>query len=91
MSQDVVTNTFCAGGGVLGNGTWINVGGNNAVGAGGATLPDAQQTTGSGPYQVHDGGLAMRFLDPCDDENCKWVDDPKMYLCVTSFSHHFCL
>jgi hypothetical protein len=79
-AMDVVTNTFCAGGGVLGNGTWINVGGNNAVGAGGATLPDAQQTTGSGPYQVHDGGLAMRFLDPCDDENCKWVDDPKMYL-----------
>jgi hypothetical protein len=29
--MDVVTNSFCAGGGVLGNGTWLNVGGNQGM------------------------------------------------------------
>lgn len=33
--QDVVTNTFCAGGNVLGNGTWAVFGGNKAVTWGG--------------------------------------------------------
>jgi len=97
--MDVITNTFCAGGGVLGNGTWINVGGNNAVGAGGLNhpinsshfplssifyigipLPDDQQNSGAGPYQVHDGGLAIRFINPCDDQGCNWIDDPKLYM-----------
>ena len=30
-AMDVVTNSFCAGGGVLGNGTWLNVGGNQGT------------------------------------------------------------
>ncbi|KAG8678270.1 hypothetical protein FRC08_017927 [Ceratobasidium sp. 394] len=30
-SMDVITNSFCAGGGVLGNGTWLNVGGNQGT------------------------------------------------------------
>ena len=29
--MDIVTNTFCAGGNMLGDGTWINVGGNQPV------------------------------------------------------------
>ena len=28
---DIVTNSFCAGGGVTGNGSLVNVGGNNAI------------------------------------------------------------
>ena len=36
-AQDVKTNTFCAGGGLLGNGSWIAVGGNKAVGADGTS------------------------------------------------------
>ncbi|TFY73395.1 hypothetical protein EWM64_g10617, partial [Hericium alpestre] len=33
--MDIITNSFCAGGGVLANGTWLNVGGNQGVWIGG--------------------------------------------------------
>ncbi|KAJ2915272.1 hypothetical protein MD484_g5153, partial [Candolleomyces efflorescens] len=49
---DVMTNAFCAGGNVLGNGTWINVGGNQAVTWGG-NAADSQD--GGGPYNDPDG------------------------------------
>ncbi|KAG8795667.1 hypothetical protein FRC12_011639 [Ceratobasidium sp. 428] len=68
--MDVVTNSFCAGGGVLGNGTWLNVGGNQAVTSGGLT---AQTQNGTdGPYHSHDGGKAIRLLNPCQDKSCNW-------------------
>ena len=51
-AMDVVTNSFCAGGTVLGNGTWINVGGNQAVKAGG---DPADSQTGGGDYDDPDG------------------------------------
>ncbi|GAB1527050.1 hypothetical protein RhiTH_010225 [Rhizoctonia solani] len=51
-AMDIITNSFCAGGNVLGNGTWLNVGGNQAVGPGGALAPDR-----AAPYQGVDGGL----------------------------------
>lgn len=51
--MDIVTNSFCAGGNVLGNGTWINVGGNQGVTFGGN--PAASQTGGP-PYDDPDGG-----------------------------------
>ncbi|KAI0373953.1 DUF1929-domain-containing protein [Pilatotrama ljubarskyi] len=70
-AMDIVTNTFCAGGNVLANGTWINVGGNMAVTAGGATADS--QITGGQPYEDPDGGKSMRMLTPCDDGNCEWV------------------
>ena len=41
------------GGNVLGNGTWLNVGGNIAVQYGGV---QAQSQTGGGPYDDPDGG-----------------------------------
>jgi hypothetical protein len=66
--MDAVTNTFCAGGNVLGNGTWLNVGGNKAVTYGGIADPPL-----SGPYDDPDGGESLRVLDPCDDGNCDWV------------------
>jgi hypothetical protein len=76
--MDVLSNSFCAGGTVLGNGTWLNVGGNQAIVPGGDPAPAPQ--TGNGPYQDWDGGKALRLLDPCDDESCDWLDDPTMYM-----------
>ncbi|CAE6489177.1 unnamed protein product [Rhizoctonia solani] len=73
--MDIVTNSFCAGGSVLGNGTWLNVGGNQAVGPGGLKAEDA-----SGPYQSLDGGLAMRLITPNADGSAEWLDDPALYL-----------
>ncbi|TDL21723.1 glyoxal oxidase [Rickenella mellea] len=67
--MEVVTNTFCAGGNVLGNGTWLNVGGNQAVTYGGNPT---NLTINSPPYQDADGGHSL--LDPCDDQSCNWVD-----------------
>ncbi|KAI0741782.1 copper radical oxidase [Daedaleopsis nitida] len=70
-SMDVVTNSFCAGGVVLGNGTWLNVGGNQAVKAGGDT---ADSQNGGGVYDDPDGGNSCpRLVTPCDDGNCDWV------------------
>ncbi|KAL4246190.1 Copper radical oxidase [Abortiporus biennis] len=67
--MDIVTNSFCAGGNVLGNGTWLNVGGNQAVKQGGVT---ADSQTGGGIYDDPDGGQSMRLLNPCDGDNCNW-------------------
>lgn len=53
-AMDVISNSFCAAGGVLGNGTWMNVGGNQAVTTFGATA--ASQTGGTAPYSDWDGG-----------------------------------
>ncbi|KAF8587998.1 copper radical oxidase [Ramaria rubella] len=68
--MDAVTNTFCAGGNVLGNGTWVNVGGNQAVTFGGN---QAASQNGGPPYDDPDGGQSIRLLDPCDDESCNWI------------------
>ncbi|KAG9013502.1 hypothetical protein FRB90_005995 [Tulasnella sp. 427] len=76
-AMDVISNTFCAGGAVLGNGTWLNVGGNQAVIWGGATAPSQ---TGGGPYDDWDGGKSIRLLNPCDDQSCQWIDDPALYM-----------
>jgi hypothetical protein len=52
-TMNAVTNTFCAGGTVMGNGTWINIGGNSGVTYGGDTADDQ---SGGGPYDDPDGG-----------------------------------
>lgn len=77
--MDVVSNSFCAGGTVLGNGTWLNVGGNQAVTTGGNS-PAGISQTGAAPYEGWDGGKALRLLDPCDDDSCNWLDDPALYM-----------
>ncbi|KAM5534563.1 hypothetical protein V8D89_011767 [Ganoderma adspersum] len=69
-AMDVVTNSFCAGGTALGNGTWLNVGGNQAVGPGGV---QADSQLGGGIYDDPDGGRSIRLLNPCDDGNCEWT------------------
>ena len=58
--MDVVTNTFCAGGNVLGDGRWINIGGNQDVTYGGITVSDE---TGN-PFQNGDGRNAIRCVFP---------------------------
>lgn len=67
--MNAITNTFCAGGNVLGNGTWLNVGGNQAVTYGGD--PAASQLGGP-PYDDPDGGQSIRMLNPCDNDDCDW-------------------
>ncbi|TFK26100.1 copper radical oxidase [Coprinopsis marcescibilis] len=73
-AMDIVTNSFCAGGNVLGNGTWLNVGGN--LGVTFASMPHEDQTGQSGPYFNADGRTAIRMLDPCDDSTCEWSTSP---------------
>ncbi|KAH6906319.1 copper radical oxidase [Coprinopsis sp. MPI-PUGE-AT-0042] len=70
--MEAVTNSFCAGGNVLGNGTWLNVGGNEAVTFGGAVAED--QSASGAPYFNIDGRTSM--LTPCDDNNCEWTVSP---------------
>lgn len=53
------------------NGTWVNVGGNQAITTGGAAAPD--QVGASGPYHDPDGAKSVRILTPCDDGNCDWT------------------
>ncbi|TFK70593.1 copper radical oxidase [Pluteus cervinus] len=69
--MDALTNTFCAGGNVLGNGTWVNVGGNQAVTTGGVNADN-----NAAPYFDSDGRQSIRLLDACDDGSCNWVLSP---------------
>nr|QBH67489.1 putative glyoxaloxidase 1 [Ustilago esculenta]QBH67600.1 putative glyoxaloxidase 1 [Ustilago esculenta] len=68
----VETNTFCASGATLGNGTWFVAGGNQAVGYGGAAV--AQNLS---PYQDFDGRRAVRLLEPGTQN---WIDNPSTSL-----------
>lgn len=77
--MDVLSNSFCAGGTVLGNGTWLNVGGNQAITYGGNPMASTQQD-GQSPYGNWDGGMAIRFLDPNDQGTANWIDNPAMYM-----------
>ncbi|BGP44159.1 hypothetical protein JCM10449v2_008223 [Rhodotorula kratochvilovae] len=72
---DIKTNSFCAGGNVLGNGTWMNMGGNGAVSTGGVASWQAGAPEGKGAYDDYDGGRAARWITPCDDETCVWSED----------------
>ncbi|KAL7423524.1 hypothetical protein Q5752_001104 [Cryptotrichosporon argae] len=72
-AMDVYSNTFCAGGGVLGNGTWAVFGGNKPVTTNGTA------TTTAGVYDDTDGGTAIRMITPCDDETCQYVQGAQTY------------
>lgn len=78
-AMEVLSNSFCAGGIVLGNGSWITAGGNQAVNAGGTTA--ANQSAASPDYQSYDGGKALRILE-CDEtaDTCEWGDYPSLYM-----------
>lgn len=66
--MEVRSNTFCAGGMSLGDGTWLVTGGNKAVTTNGDTAK-----SGAG-YGAYNGGKALRFLSPCDNQQCQWDD-----------------
>lgn len=67
-TMDVTTNTFCAGGNHLANGTWVVFGGNQPV------TTDGEASNGqAGAYSDADGGTAIRMINPCDDESCEWI------------------
>ncbi|SCV67311.1 BQ2448_5957 [Microbotryum intermedium] len=69
-AMNVQTNTFCAGGNLLANGFWINVGGNQAVDKRGRTTGNKK-----GKYQEEPGGRAIRTLLPKLDGTAEWVED----------------
>lgn len=71
--MDVLSNSFCAGGGRLGNGTWAIFGGNQPVTTGGVA------TTSPAAYDDTDGGTAIRLLTPCDDESCEYIQGTQSY------------
>lgn len=75
--MNVITNTFCAGGMSLGNGTWAVFGGNENVGPGGnSTTP---RFTTQAPYYDGDGGAAARFYTANSQNTSDW-DDGNHYM-----------
>lgn len=67
--MDIKTNTFCAAGVILGNGTIINSGGNL----------DSEFPL-EGINDSIDGRRGLRLLDPCDDGTCEWMDSPYLQM-----------
>lgn len=68
--MDVPTNTFCASGMHLPNGSWATFGGNAAVGPGGnvGSVPGpiaANSALYDDTYKDWDGRRAVRILNPC--------------------------
>ncbi|CAH7687946.1 glyoxal oxidase N-terminus-domain-containing protein [Phakopsora pachyrhizi] len=61
---DLQSNSFCAAGSFLGNGTFISVGGNAVVN--GKTNGDT------------DGKQSIRFLEPCQDKDCSIEEYPSI-------------
>lgn len=64
----VQSNSFCAGGTFLGNGTMINVGGN----------PVVESHTAAADFGDADGLQAIRLLEPCDSDDaddCALLED----------------
>lgn len=87
--MDVLTNTFCAGGGVLANGTYVVFGGNQRESCSYSSIlqrslflavtTNGVATTSAGAYDDHDGGTAIRMLTPCTDSKCQWVQGVTSY------------
>ncbi|OCF60082.1 glyoxal oxidase [Kwoniella mangroviensis CBS 10435] len=70
-AMSVSSNTFCAAGLPVANGSWVVFGGNQPVTYEGVATKDAN---GANPYLNTDGGAAIRLLTPCDDGNCAWQE-----------------
>ncbi|KAJ7175744.1 DUF1929-domain-containing protein [Mycena filopes] len=85
--MDIATNSFCASGFHLPNGSFVTFGGNGAIGPGG-NIGSEKNPSGSGAwdatYQDFDGGKSIRVLNPCTNSdnfasaNCQWFDDPSV-------------
>ncbi|KAL4080006.1 glyoxal oxidase [Scleroderma yunnanense] len=82
--MDVLTNTFCASGMHLPNGSFATFGGNGAIGPGG-NIGSVKNNAGSGAYDAtygdYDGGKSIRILNPCTNSDdwsspqCQWYDN----------------
>lgn len=73
--MSVTSNTFCAGGFSLANGSWAVFGGNQPVTYQGVAVNDKfNNPSGANPYDTADGGEAIRMITPCDDGNCQWQE-----------------
>ncbi|KAF9583131.1 hypothetical protein BGW38_010191 [Lunasporangiospora selenospora] len=59
---DVKTNTFCSGGGFLGNGTMISAGG-----------AEKRNTT---EFGAESGFQSLRMWEPCEDKKCEFIENP---------------
>ncbi|KAJ8514651.1 hypothetical protein ONZ45_g7827 [Pleurotus djamor] len=59
----LISNTFCASGSFLGNGTFVHTGGNPIE-------------SDVGAYNIN-GIQLLRLFDPCDDESCDIVENPE--------------
>ncbi|KAK4686476.1 hypothetical protein P7C73_g3648, partial [Tremellales sp. Uapishka_1] len=87
--MEVTSNTFCAGGFAMANGSWVVFGGNQPVTYGGVAVNDkTNNPTGADPYDDLDGGAAIRMLDPCDDPStCGWQEGLTMSVSAQLFTH----
>ncbi|KDQ55481.1 glyoxal oxidase [Jaapia argillacea MUCL 33604] len=81
--MEVRSNSFCASGMHLPNGSFATFGGNGAIGPGG-NIGSQKNQYGSGAYdatyQDYDGTKSIRVLNPCTGNdlsatNCQWFDD----------------
>jgi hypothetical protein len=85
--MDVRTNSFCASGMHLPNGSYVTFGGNGAIGPGG-NIGSQKNQYGNGAwdatYQDFDGTKSIRILNPCsdtdnfNDPSCQWFDEPEV-------------
>lgn len=78
--MEVLTNTFCASGMHLPNGSYATFGGNNAIGPLGST-GNVNAGAYDSTYGDYDGRKSIRILNPCtsaDDMSsaqCQWFDN----------------
>jgi hypothetical protein len=87
LVMDIKTNSFCASGMHLPNGSFATFGGNDAVTVGGKTgtqlNPGSDTGAWDATYQDFDGRRSIRIVNPCkisDPLNtgpCKWYDEPE--------------
>ncbi|KAJ7250603.1 copper radical oxidase variant A [Mycena rebaudengoi] len=87
-TMDILTNTFCASGMHLPNGSFVTFGGNGANGPGGniGSIKNSNGVSGSwdATYKDFDGALSIRVLNPCTDADafdsvaCQWFDNPDL-------------
>ncbi|PCH37118.1 copper radical oxidase [Wolfiporia cocos MD-104 SS10] len=87
QTMNVYTNTFCASGMHLPNGSYVTFGGNGAVGPGGdignVLAPGGYSATYDTVYHDYSGSKSIRILNPCDwsdlsDPNCQWFDNASL-------------
>jgi hypothetical protein len=86
--MEVASNTFCAAGMSIANGSWVVFGGNQPVTYEGDAVSDkTKNPTGANPYTNGDGGKAVRLITPCDDDSCGWQEGGDALTMTVSYIH----